>query len=80
VKVKEEDKIIKTIIEIMDKSKNYFNPGTFLTIDERTISFNDSSKPTKWGYRPYELSDKNKGYTIFMKLLQNLKENEDNKE
>ena len=31
------------------------------------------------GYRPYILYDKNPGYTIYMKLLQNLKENEDNK-
>ena len=84
---KEEEKIIKSIFEIMDKSKNYFNPGTVLTIDERMISFRgrtkfiiyDSSKPTKLGYRPYVLSDKNTGYTISMKLLQNLKENEDNK-
>ena len=85
LKSKEEEKIIKSIFEIMDKSKNYFNPGTVLTIDERMISFRgrtkfivyDSSKPTKWGYRPYVLSDKNTGYTISMKLLKNLKENED---
>ena len=38
----------------------------------------DSSKPTKWGYRPYVLSDKKTGYTISMKLLQNLEENEEN--
>lgn len=86
-KAKEEEKIIKSIIEIMGKSKNYFNPGTVLTIDERMISFRgrtkfivyDSSKPTKWGYRPYVLSDKKTGYTISMKLLQNLEENEENK-
>ena len=55
-KAKEEEKIIKSIFVINDKFKNYFNPGTVLTIDERMISFRgrtkfivyDSSKPTKW--------------------------------
>ena len=55
IKVKKEEKIIKSIFEIMDKSKNYFNPRTALTIDERIISFSvrtkfivyNSSKPIK---------------------------------
>lgn len=79
---KGKDKIIKLINDIMLKSQKYYYPGTCVTIDERMISFKgkskfvvyEPSKPTKYGFRPYVLSDYKSGYTYALQLLEDLDE------
>jgi len=83
---KGKDKIIKLINEIMEKSQKYYYPGTCVTIDERMISFKgkskfvvyEPSKPTRYGFRPYVLSDYRSGYTYALQLLEDLEEINDN--
>ena len=49
----------------MENSRKYFYPGTYITIDERMISYRgraenivyEISNPTKWGFRPYVLAN-----------------------
>ena len=61
----------------MENSRKYFYPGTYITIDERMISYRgraenivyEISKPTKWGFRAYVLADLNTGFTHCFKLL-----------
>ena len=77
------EKIINSIIYIMNNSRKYYYPSTYLTIDECMISYRgkssdivfESSKPTKWGFRPYVLSDASTGYTFCFKLLEELEDN-----
>ena len=79
-------KIIKLINDIMEKSQKYYYPCTCVTIDERMISFKGKSrfvvyepaKPTKYGFRPYVLSDYKSGYTYGLQLLEDLDEINDN--
>ena len=74
---KDKEKIVNSIKLIMENSRKYFYPGTYITIDERMISYRDRaenivyeiSKPTKWGFRPYVLADLNTGFTYCFKLL-----------
>ena len=61
----------------MENSRKYFYPGTYITIDERMISYRgraenivyEISKPTKWGFRAYVLADLNTGFTYCFILL-----------
>jgi hypothetical protein len=79
------DKISGIIDYINDKSRYYYTPGTYVTIDERMISFKgnskfvkyEPSKPTKWGFRPYVLADAYNGYTIHVELKDNLTETDE---
>ena len=74
---KDKEKILNSIKIIMANSRKYFQPGTYITIDERMISYRgraenivyEISKPTKWGFRAYILEDLNTGFTYFFKLL-----------
>ena len=67
----------------MNSSRKYYYPSTYLTIDERMISYRgkssdivfENSKHTKWGFRPYVLSDSSNGYTFCFKLLEELENN-----
>lgn len=67
----------------MNNSRKYYYPGTYLTIDERMISYRGKSsdivfenlKPTKWSLRPYILSEASTGYTFCFKLLEELEDN-----
>ena len=84
---KEKEKILNSIKHILENSIIYYYPSTFLTIDERMISFRGRSKdivyeitkPVKWGFRPYALTDAQTGYTYFFKLLEELEDNEKGK-
>ena len=59
----------------MENSRKYFYPGTYITIDERMISYRgraenivyEISKPTKLGFSPYVLADLNTGFTYCFK-------------
>ena len=61
----------------MNNSRKYYYPSTYLTINERVISYRrkssdivfESSKPIKWGFRPYVLSDASTGYTFFLSVI-----------
>ena len=83
--LKGKDKISGMINDIMLKSQKYYYPGTCVTIDERMISYKGKSrfvvyepaKPTKYGFRPYVLSDYKSGYTYELKLLEDLEKNDD---
>ena len=67
----------------MNNSRKYYYPGTYLTIDERMISYRGKSQdivfenlmPTKWSLRPYILSEASTGYTFCFKLLEELEDN-----
>ena len=82
---KGKEKISEMIDDVMIKSQNYYYPGTCVTIDERMISYKGKSrfvvyepaKPTRYGFRPYVLSDYKSGYTYQLQLLENLEENDD---
>ena len=84
-KSKGKDKIIGSINDIIAKSQKYYYPGTCVTIDERMISYKGKSKfvvyepakPTRYGFRPYVLSDYKSGYTYALQLLEDLEENTD---
>jgi hypothetical protein len=74
---------ISTIINyINEKCMFYYYPSKFVTIDERMISYRgrsnyvmyENSKPTKWGFRPYILSDFRSGYTYFLMLFDEIEE------
>ena len=77
------EKILNSIIHIMNNSRKYYYSSAYLTFDERMISYRgkssdivfESSKPTKWGFRPYVLSDVSTGYTFCFKLLEELEDN-----
>ena len=82
---KGKDKIMDSINDIISKSQKYYYPGTCVTIDERMISYKGRSKfvvyepakPTRYGFRPYVLSDYKSGYTYGLQLLEDLEENTD---
>ena len=56
-------KILNFIMHIMNNSRKYSYPSTYLIIDKSMISYIgkssdfifESSKSTKWGFRPYVL-------------------------
>ena len=74
---KDKEKIVNSIKLIMENSRKYFYPGTYITIDERMISYRgraenivyEISKPKKWGFRPYILADLNTGFTYCFNFL-----------
>lgn len=84
------EKIQDLIDYINERSMYHYYPGTYVTIDERMISFRgnfyfpgcseygvyDRCKPTKWGFRPYLLADHKFGYTYYMRLLEDLQDGE----
>jgi len=82
---KGKEKIVDVINDIMSKSQKYYYPGTSVTIDERMISYKGKSrfvvyepaKPTRYGFRPYVLSDHKSGYTYALQLLEDLEESND---
>lgn len=53
------EKILNSIIHIMNNSRKYYYPNTYLTIDERMISYRgkssdivfESTKPIKWDFK-----------------------------
>ena len=77
------EKILNSIIHIMNNSRKYYYSSAYLTFDERMISYRGkssgiifvSSKPTKWGFRPYAFLDASIGYTFCFKLLEELENN-----
>ena len=81
------DKILPAIKHIIKVSQKYYYPSTGVSIDERMVSFKGrsdylyycQSKPTKWGFKPYVLSDFRSGYTYGMNVLENI-DIKDNKE
>ena len=87
VEAKENQKILNSIKHIMKNSNIYYYPSTFLTIDERMISYRgraknvvfEITKPVKWGFRPYVLADVQTGYSYCFKLLEDLEDNEKGK-
>jgi len=76
------EKIKYVVDKINNKSKFYFYPGYYVTIDERMISWKGRSslvkyepnKPTKWGFRPYILADTKTGFTFEIIINDDLKE------
>ena len=71
VEAKENQKILNSIKHIMENSNIYYYPSTFLILDERMISYRgraknvvfEITKPVKWGFRPYVLTDAQTGYS-----------------
>ena len=84
---KKKDKILPAINHIISISQQYYYPSTGVTIDERMVSYQGRSdylyycqaKPTKWGFKPYVLSDFKSGYTYSMNVLENIDTTEDGK-
>ena len=84
-KTKGKDKISYLINDIISKSQKYYYPSTCVTIDERMISYKgknkyvvyEPSKPTRFGFRPYVLSDYKSGYTYCLQLLEDLDDEEE---
>lgn len=80
---KDLEKFKYVLDDINNKSKFYFYPGYYVTIDERMISWKGRSslvkyeprKPTKWGFRPYILADNKTGFTFEIIITDDLKEN-----
>jgi len=87
IDTKRKDKIMPAIKHIMSVSQKYYYPSTGVSIDERMVSYKGRSdylyycqaKPTKWGFKPYVLSDFRSGYTYGMNVLENIDASEDGK-
>ena len=88
VETKSKDKIIPAIKHIINISQKYYYPSTGVSIDERMVSYKGrsdylyycQSKPTKWGFKPYVLSDFKSGYTYGMNVLENIETKNNSKE
>ena len=81
------NKILPLTKEILKNSRKYYIPSTFVSIDERIISFRgrdqnlvyEPLKPTKYGYFNIILSDNKSGFTYAQILLDDYnKETNDN--
>ena len=87
IDTKRKDKIMPAIKHIMSISQKYYYPSTGVSIDERMVSYKGRSdylyycqaKPTKWGFKPYVLSDFKSGYTYGMNVLENIDVNDKGK-
>jgi hypothetical protein len=88
INTKSKDKILPAIKHIINVSQRYYYPSTGVSIDERMVSYKGrsdylyycQSKPTKWGFKPYVLSDFKSGYTYGMNVLENIEEKNSSKE
>ena len=75
------DKINKLIEKVMKNCTKYCYPSSYVTIDERMISFRgrqeyviyNPQRPSKYGFCPYILADSESGYTYAMKILESQK-------